>query len=75
MGKKLINLLNQIDKKLENLKVGEVLDISNLEDTEAGIISKVYSKEYFIKGPVEDKENKGRYALAFIANYRGDNHA
>jgi len=73
--KTLLDMLNEINNKLNDLKAGKVLDISDLNEEDAKIISRVYSKEYFMKGPIEDKDHKGKYVLAFIKNYRGIKNA
>lgn len=75
MKKSLLDILNEINNKLKGLPVGKVLDISNLDEEYAEVISKVYSKDYFMKGPLEDKENKGKYVLVFMKNYRGKKNA
>ena len=75
MKKNLLNILNEINNKLKVLNIGEVLDISDLDEEDAQIISRVYSKDYFMKGSTEDKENKGKYVLAFMKNYREKKNA
>jgi CMP-2-keto-3-deoxyoctulosonic acid synthetase len=75
MAKELIDLLNEINNKLNNLDTREVLDVSNLNENEVKIISQVYSKKYFMRGPTEDKENKGKYVLAFIGIFGGNKNA
>ena len=75
MRNSLISRLNKIESKLKALKSGEVLDISNLNEEEAKIIVQVYSKDYFMRGPLEDEENKGEYILAFMRDYRSEKNA
>ena len=75
IAKELMNLLNEIENKLKTLEVGKVLDVSNLTKEEAKAISQTYSKQYFMNGPLEDKNNNGKYVLAFMVNYRGKENA
>lgn len=75
MGNDLISRLNKIEDKLKALKSGEVLDISNLNEEETRVISQVYSKDYFMRGPLKDEENKGKYILAFMKNYGSGKNA
>jgi len=69
MAEDLADRLNKIDEKLKNLESGNVLDVSNLTQDLAKALVHLYLNKYFIRGPVEDKDNKGKYALAFIVNY------
>lgn len=75
MSEDLIDRLFKIDEKLKVLKVGEVLDVSNLKEEEVKTMVQLYSKQYFLRGPVEDNEHARRYVLAFMSNSRGNENA
>jgi len=75
MGNDLLKKLNEIGNKLKDLEVGKVLDVSDLTEDEAKCIVKIYSKKYFVRGPLDDKEHRGKYVLAFMVNYRSKKNA
>jgi hypothetical protein len=75
MKKDLTSRLHEIDNRLNALKPGEVLDISSLNEEEVKVITQYYSKDYFMRGPLEDKDNKGKYVLALMVDYREEGHS
>jgi hypothetical protein len=69
--------MKSLDDNLKNLKPGFVVDVCALEKEKAIYLKNFYNNGiYEIRGPNEDVNNPGKYALAFsIIKSRRSNHA
>lgn len=71
--------IGNIDKGLENLAEGRVLDVSDLEENVASNLMEIYKRDYFVRGPSIDEKNskpdRPRYAFAIMKKYGGKSNA